>query len=417
MAKYEFGPFLLEADERRLLRGSEEIRLRGKLFDTLRVLVENAGRLVRKNELMESVWPDAIVEENNLDHCISQLRKLLRPGDYIETVPRHGYRFAAGVKPVSPAAKLVTLEPASPPYDNAEQEIRFFTTTDGVRIAYTIGGKGPPLIRAVDWLNHLEFEWKNPVMRNWLSQVMAQNTLVRYDQRGSGLSDWNVDDFSFERTVRDFEELVDQTGFDRFALMGSCQGGAVATAYAAKHPERVSRLVLIGAFANGWPPPGDSVMEQFNALLTLVRLGWGRDNPAFRQLWTTLFMPDAGAVEMDWMNELQRISSSPENAVRMMSEFPKIKIFDRLPNVSCPTLVMHSREDAAVPVQEGRLIASRIRSARFVELPSRCHQVTPGEPAWEIFVQEFGNFMGWNLTKGREPEVPNGMTMANNKVG
>jgi pimeloyl-ACP methyl ester carboxylesterase/DNA-binding winged helix-turn-helix (wHTH) protein len=395
MAKYVFGHYLLDVDERRLLRENEEIRLRGKPFDTLRVLVENAGRLVRKDELMQAVWPDSIVEENNLDYCVSQLRKLLRPSKYIQTVPRHGYRFLGEVKLSTPGPRLVQLEPAHEQADVPQPEIRFFTASDGVRIAYTIGGRGPTLVRANDWLNHLDFEWQSPFLRHWLSEIMRHNTLVRYDQRGSGLSDWNVDDFSFERTVRDFEELVDAAGLEKFAILGGCQGAAVATAYAVRHPERVTKLVFTGAFANGWPSPGDGVTEQFNALLTVIRMGWGRDNPAFRQLWTTLFRPDADSVEMDWLNELQRISTSPENVVRMVSEFPKIKIFDLLPNICCPTLVLHSSDDATVPVQEGRLIAARIRGARFVELPSRSHLVRPGDPAWDLFVEEFSRFMSW----------------------
>lgn len=395
MEKYAFGPFLLDVNERRLLRDEEEIRLRGKLFDTLRVLVENAGKLVRKDDLMEAVWPDSIVEDNNLDHCISQLRKLFHPAKYIETVPRYGYRFIGGVTSAASPAKLVQLQRPPRAPDAPEQEIQFFTASDGVGIAYTIGGRGPVLVRAINWLNHLDFEWKSPFLRHWLSEIMRHNTLVRYDQRGSGLSDWNVEDFSFERTVRDFEELVDAAGLEEFAILGGCQGAAVATAYAAGHPERVTRLVLNGAFANGWPPAGDGAMEHFQALLTLIRSGWGRDNPAFRQLWTTLFQPDADTVEMDWHNELQRVSSSPENAVRMLSEFPKIKILDMLPKIGCPTLVLHSRDDASVPVQEGRVIAARIRGARFVELPSRSHMVTPGDHAWELYVTEFSRFMGW----------------------
>jgi pimeloyl-ACP methyl ester carboxylesterase/DNA-binding winged helix-turn-helix (wHTH) protein len=395
MTRYVFGPFLLDVAERRLVRGNQEIRLRGKLFDTLCVLVESAGKLVRKDELLQAVWPDAIVEENNVDHCVSQLRKMLHPGKYIETVPRHGYRFIGEVQPAAPDPKPVKLESVLPLNDAPKQEIQFFTTSDGVRIAYTIGGQGPTLVRTIDWLNHLDFEWQSPFLRHWLTEIMRHNTLVRYDQRGTGLSDWNVDDFSFERTVKDFEELIEAAGPEQFAILGGCQGAAVATAYAARHPERVTRLVFAGAFANGWPSPGEGTTEQFNALLTLIRLGWGRDNPAFRQLWSTLFRPDADSVEMDWLNELQRITTSPENAVRMMLEFPKIKIFDMLPKISCPTLVLHSRGDATVPVQEGRLIASRVRGARFVELPSRCHIVGPGDPAWDVFVDEFSSFLGW----------------------
>jgi pimeloyl-ACP methyl ester carboxylesterase/DNA-binding winged helix-turn-helix (wHTH) protein len=395
MAKYAFDSYVVDVDERRLLRNREEMRIRGKVFDTLCVLVKNAGRLVRKDELMQAVWPDAVVEENNLDYCISHLRKLLQPGQYIETVPRHGYRFVGTVLTQEPIGTLVSISPAQEPVDCPEPEVQFFTTSDGVRIAYSIGGQGPVLVRTIDWLNHLNFEWKSPYLRHWLSEIMRHNTLVRYDQRGSGLSDWEVNDFSFGRMARDFEELIEEIGLDRFSIFGGCQGASIATVYAMRHPECVTKLIFNGAFANGWPPPIDGAMEQFEALLTLVRLGWGNDNPAFRQLWSTLFRPDADSVEMDWLNELQRISTTPENAVRMMSEFPTYKIFDLLPKITCPTLVLHSRDDATVPVQEGRLIASRIRDSRFVELPSRAHMVAPGDPAWEQFVGEFSTFLEW----------------------
>jgi pimeloyl-ACP methyl ester carboxylesterase/DNA-binding winged helix-turn-helix (wHTH) protein len=395
MAKYVFDSYVVDVDERRLLRDNEELRIRGKVFDTLCVLVENAGRLLRKDELMQAVWPDSVVEENNLDHCISQLRKLLQSGQYIETVPRHGYRFMGLVQREDTPGTLVSIDPSPAPADVPEPEIQFFTTSDGVRIAYSIGGQGPVLVRTIDWLNHLNFEWKSPYLRHWLSEIMRHNTLIRYDQRGSGLSDWEVDDFSYERMVLDFEELIETIGLDRFAIYGGCQGACIATVYAIRHPERVTRLIFNGAFANGWPPPTEGAMEQFQALLTLIRLGWGNDNPAFRQLWSTLFHPDADAVAMDWMNDLQRISTTPENAVRMMQEFPTLRIFEMLPQITCPTLVMHSRDDATVPVREGRLIASRIRDSRFVELASRNHMVSPGEAAWETFVDEFSSFMEW----------------------
>jgi len=395
MAKYRFSNYLLDVDERRLLRDNEEIRLRGKLFDTLRMLVENAGKLVRKDAFMESVWPDSVVEDNNLDYCISQLRKMLNPAKYIETVPRYGYRFVAEVTTPKVNASSVQQERTAQSADAPDQQIHFFTTSDGVRIAYNIAGRGPVVVRTIHWLNNLDFEWKTPMRRQWLSNIMQHNTLLRYDQRGSGLSDWNVNDFSFERTVRDFEELVDAAGLEQFAIFGGCQGAAVGIAYAVRHPERVTKMIINGTFANGWPAPGPGAREHLEAMLTLIRSGWGRDNPAFRQLWTTLFMPDADSVATVWLNELQRISLSPENAARMMAEFPNIRILDMLPKISCPTLVLHSREDGAVPLQEGKLIAARIRNARFVELPSRSHMVAPGDGAWELFVQEFSTFMGW----------------------
>lgn len=394
---FRFHDFQLEIAERRLLRSGEPIPLRAKVFDTLAILVENHGRLIRKDDLMRRLWPDSIVEENNLDHNISKLRRALGENSnnkYIETVPRQGYRFVAEVH--SDSSPLLHQVVTAPHYDAGEQEIQFFTTSDGVRIAYTIGGDGPPLVRAIDWLNHLDFEWKNPFRRLWFSQIMRHHTFLRYDQRGSGLSDWNVSDFSFERSLADFHELIDHVGFKEFSLFGTCQGGAIGTAYAALHPERVKKLILVGAFARGWPPPSSMVTEQYNAMVTLIRLGWGKDNPAFRQLWTTLFRPDASSEETEWMNEFQRITSSPENAARMMSEFPKIDITDLLPKVCCPTLVIHSRDEAVVPAQEGRLIASRIRGARYVELPSRSHEVVPGEPAWQTLVDEFSSFLHWS---------------------
>jgi DNA-binding winged helix-turn-helix (wHTH) protein/pimeloyl-ACP methyl ester carboxylesterase len=396
---FHFESFQLDVTERRLLCAGEVVPLRAKVFDTLCILVENHGRLLRKDELMQRLWPDSVVEDNNLDHNISRLRRALQDGangqKFIETIPRQGYRFVADVRQISGPPAVTAVVPSPSPDLQSRQEIQFFITSDGVRLAYTIGGSGPPIVRAIDWLNHLDFEWKNPYRRQWFSQIMCHNTLLRYDQRGSGLSDWNVDDFSFERSLADFEELIALVGFDKFALVGSCQGGPIGAAYAARHPERVTHLILVGAFARGWPPPGSMITEQFNAMLTLVRHGWGRDNPAFRQLWTTLFRPDATLEESEWMNELQRITSSPDNAALMMAEFPKIDITDLLPKVSCPTLVLHSRDEAVVPASEGRLIASRIRGARYVELPSRSHEVVPGDPAWQIFVDEVSRFLGW----------------------
>ncbi len=396
---FRFETFELDVAERRLVRSGELIPLRSKVFDTLCILVENHGRLVRKDELMQRLWPDSVVEENNLDHNISKLRRALQDGvngqKFIETVPRQGYRFIALVQQAPASSPPRTVEASTEAEPLGDQEIQTFTTSDGVRIAYTVGGSGPPLVRTIDWLNHLDFEWKNPFRRQWFSEIMRHNAFLRYDQRGSGLSDWNIDDFSFERSLADFEELIAAVGWDKFALVGSCQGGAIAAAYAARHPERVTKLVLTGAFARGWPPPGSMMTEQFNAMLTLIRLGWGRDNPAFRQLWTTLFRPDASPKESEWMNEFQRITSSPDNAALMMAEFPKIDVTDLLPKVGCPTLVLHSRDEAVVPASEGRLIASRIRGARYVELPSRSHEVVPGEPAWQMFVDEVSRFLGW----------------------
>jgi DNA-binding winged helix-turn-helix (wHTH) protein/pimeloyl-ACP methyl ester carboxylesterase len=398
---FRFGSFQLEVTERRLTRSGEVVPLRSKVFDTLCILVENHGRLVRKDELMHRLWPDSVVEENNLDHNISKLRQALSDGRngqrYIETVPRQGYRFTAEV--VAEGGEMhsspVAFTEEQPP--ETKQDIRFFTARDGAHIAYSIAGQGPVLVKAANWLNHLEFELKSPVWRHWLPVLTEHHTLVRYDERGNGLSSWNITDFSFEAWLRDFEQLIDELELKRFSLLGISQGAAVAVWYAAKYPEKVERLVLHGSFARGWmrrPIPHE--IEKRNAFMTLARLGWGKDNPAFRQMFTTLYMPDCLPEYQEWWNELQRVCTSPENAVQLMNAAGKINVVDLLPNVKCPTLVMHCSDDEAVPIAEGRLVAARIPKSQFVELPSRNHLVIHSEPAWPIFVNKLSEFMGWN---------------------
>jgi len=412
MSKYAFREYHLDVAERTLRRGKEEVRLRNKLFDTLCVLVQNAGRLVRKDDLMQTVWPDTVVEDNNVDHCVSHLRKVLggQPNQFIETVPRQGYRFVCPVHIDNlleiPSHVSETRSPAPPKMP--PQQIKSFVAQDGVNIAYSQCGSGPPLVKAANWLNHLEFEWRSPIWAHWVTELTRHHTLYRYDERGNGLSDWNIKDFSFEAWVRDFAQLIETIQLDRFPILGISQGGAVAVSYAAQHPERVSKLILCGSFARGWmwrDVPG--AIERANALLTLVRLGWGTDNPAFRQLWTTLYMPNATPEQTNWFNELQRVTTSPENAVQLLTEVGRINIVDLLPKVKCPTLVLHGRDDAAIPIAEGRLLAARIQGAKFVELPTCNHLVIPPEPAWDIFLEAVSEFMGWGkaeqfATAGRQ---------------
>jgi len=277
-----------------------------------------------------------------------------------------------------------------------EQEIHFATTPEGVRIAYATVGEGPPLVKAANWLNHLEFDWRSPVWYHLLEEFARNHLLVRYDERGNGLSDWHVQDLSFESFVTDLESVVDAVGLRRFALMGISQGGAVAIAYAIRHPERVSHLILYGAFAVGWAKSRSrpEEIEQRQAQLTLIKLGWGQDNPAFRQLWTSLYMPDATPEQMQWFNDLQRVTTSPENATRLFREIGNIDVADLLPQVKVPTLVLHCRSDAVVPFKEGRRIAALIPGARFVPLEGRNHLLLDSEPAWAKFITEVRRFLG-----------------------
>jgi serine/threonine-protein kinase len=280
-----------------------------------------------------------------------------------------------------------------------EQQIHFCTTNDGVRIAYGTVGEGPPLVKAANWLSHLEFDWRSPVWRHLLTEFARDHKFIRYDERGNGLSDWQVADLSFEAWVNDLESVVEAAGVDRFPLLGISQGGAVAIAYAVRHPERVSHLVLYGAYARGWAKRESAEeIEQREAQLTLVRLGWGKDNPAFRQLWTTLYAPDATPEQAQSFNDLQRVSTSPENAVALLNVMGNIDVVDLLPKVKVPTLVLHCRDESGVPFEEGRKIAGSIPGARFVPLDGRNHLLLEGDPSWGFFVKEVRRFLGTEET-------------------
>ena len=276
-----------------------------------------------------------------------------------------------------------------------KQQIRFCTTGDGVRIAYATTGKGPPLVKVASWMNHLEFDWESPVWRHWIAELARDHSYVRYDERGCGLSDWTVADLSFEAWVRDLETVADAAGVERFPLLGVSQGGPIAIAYAVRHPERVSHLILYGAYARGWlkrnaTPEQRKEAEMMNEL---AELGWGKDNPAFRQFFTTQFIPDGTPEQHRWWNELERVATSPQNAARFMRVFNEIDVTAVAPRVTCPTLVLHATRDARVPFDEGRLIASLIPGARFVPLESRNHILLEHEPAWRRWFEEVRGFL------------------------
>jgi pimeloyl-ACP methyl ester carboxylesterase len=280
-----------------------------------------------------------------------------------------------------------------------EQQIHFCTTDDAVRIAYATVGEGPPLVKAANWLSHLEFDWSSPIWRHLLAEFARDHTFIRYDERGNGLSDWNVADLSFEAWVEDLEAVVEAAGVDRFPLLGISQGGAVAIAYAVRYPERVSQLILYGAYAQGWARrESPEEIERRQAQLTLVKLGWGKDNPAFRQIWTTLYAPDATPEQQQSFNDLQRVSTSPDNAVKLMNVMANIDVAKLLPQVRVPTLVLHCRDEAGVPFEQGRLLAASIPGAQFVPLSGRNHLLLEGDSSWGKFVGEVRRFLGTELT-------------------
>jgi class 3 adenylate cyclase/pimeloyl-ACP methyl ester carboxylesterase len=297
--------------------------------------------------------------------------------------------------PETPVPQPPTGLDTTPLDANYEQEIQFCTAPDGVRIAYSRIGRGPPLVKTGNWMTHLEFDFESPIWRHLYRELARDHTLIRYDARGNGLSDREIERVSFEAFVHDLEAVVDAAGVERFALLGISQGCAVSIGYAVRHPERVTHLVLYGGFALGWNkrPQTEADREQAAAMVTLMRLGWGQEDPAFRQLFTSQFIPGGTKQQADWFNELQRISTFPADAVRNFKANGDIDVMDLLAKVTAPTLVMHARNDARVPFDAGRRLAAGIPGARFVPLPSRNHLILENEPAFGRFVQEMRTFL------------------------
>lgn len=277
-----------------------------------------------------------------------------------------------------------------------EQRIRFCTAPDGVRLAYASHGSGPPLVKAANWLTHLEFDLESPVWRHWLEELGRGHTLVRYDERGCGLSDREAEDLSLEAWVSDLETVVDAAGLDRFALLGISQGGAIALAYAVRHPERVSHLILYGAYSRGRlkREPSAQEIEEAEMLLSLIRVGWGRASPAFRHVFSELFVPGGTPEQMEWFDELARTSTSPEMAERLERAWYQIEVSELLAQCTVPTLIAHGREDAMIPFAEGRRLAAGIPDARFLPLESENHILLADEPAWPVFLAGVRGFLG-----------------------
>lgn len=399
--RFVFGPYVLDAGRRELSRLGEAVHLEPQVFDLLLHLIENRDRVVSKEDLLSAVWKGRIVSESTLSNRINAARHVLGDSgerqEFIKTVARRGLRFVGAVREESGEASPSPADPAATAPMGARsphQDVIFVRTGDGVHLAVATSGSGVPVVKAGNWLTHVEHDWSSPVSAPLLQVLSERFRLIRYDARGNGLSDWDVQEVSFEANVRDLETVTDSLGLDRFALFGISQGAAAAVAYAVRNPERVTRLALHGSYPQGWARRGKAEeIEKRAALATLIMHGWGQDNPAFRQIFTTLYVPEATREQIDAFNELQRISVTPENAVRLMRAFGEIDITELLPLVKAPTLVLNSRHDGVIPHEQGLAMARGISNARLVMLESRSHVVLPHEPAWARFTQEICDFL------------------------
>ena len=334
---WRFDAFVLDTQRYELRSAGEVIRVEPQVFDVLTQLVRNSHRFVTKEELFDSVWGGRFVGEAALTSRIKAARRAL--GDdgesqrYIRTVRGRGYQFVGTILTdieSEPAAEAPP-EPAPP-----RQHIAFCRAADGVRLAYAVAGEGPPLVRAANWMTHLGYDIESPVWKHWVRDLSLRYKFIRYDERGCGLSDWDATDFCFDDWVDDLESVVEALGLQRFPLLGVSQGGAVAVAYAARHPERISHLVLCSAYARGRAVRaiGDDEKRAAALDLDLAGVGWGRDDPAFRQVFAAQFQPDGTRADWAAFDQLQRRTTSPENAIRFLEEFGRIDVRDEAQQVA-----------------------------------------------------------------------------------
>jgi len=390
-----FENYRLDPARRELVAGGRAVEVEPQVFDLLLHLIRHRHRVVSKDDLIADVWGGRIVSDSTLDSRINAARKAVGDNgqrqDIIRTVIRKGFRFVAPVDEVAEAtpAAAPTIESTA-----AKQNVSFCRSADGVRIACATVGNGPPLIKAANWLTHVEYDWDSPAWKPFLHWLAQRNHLIRYDGRGTGLSDRDVSDISFGAFVQDFEAVVNAANVERFAVLGISQAAAVAIDYAARHPERVSKLVLLGAYAQGRKRRGsESEAERAETLLSMLRQGWGDENSAFMRAFASMFIPSGSPEQTKWVAELQRVTTSAENALRIRKACDEIDVLALLPQVRVPTLVLHCRHDGVVPLEQGRLIAASIPNARIVTLESDNHVLLSGEPAWPRFLDELEAFL------------------------
>lgn len=408
---YAFGDYELDTARLEVRRGGVPLPVEPQVFDVLAHLVAQRDRVVPKEELLDRVWGDRFVSESALTSRIKAARRVI--GDdgaaqrSIRTVHGRGYRFVAEVRELVaavPAGDVLEAAPPVPaPLDDAgaarpsppEQRVQFCTTPDGVSLAYASLGDGPPLVKAANWLSHLDYDWESQLWGHWWRDLSARYRLVRYDERGCGLSDWDVDDFDLDTWVTDLETVVDAAGLERFPLLGVSQGGPVAISYAARHPERVLGLILYGTYAQGRERRArtPTMADEARLNLQLARLGWGRDDPAFRKVFAMQFMPNGTAEQWEDFSELQRRTTSPANAVRFLEAFGGLEVTAVARTLVVPTLILHARHDLRSPLEEGRRLAALIPGSRFVTLESANHLLLGDEPAWPRFLDAVESFL------------------------
>lgn len=377
-------------------RDGELLHLEPQVFALLVCLVRANGGLVSKEALIETVWHNLNVSDATISARINAARTAVgdtgKAQSVIRTVPKRGFQMAVALESDGyERPDAMPVPPAEAPH------IGFATSGDGEMIAYSCHGQGSPLVRVGHWLSHLELDWECPVWRPLLDALGQDFTVYRYDQRGTGLSTRNLERDDLDTFVEDLRAVVDANGLERFALFAASQASPVAIRFAALYPERISRLVLYGGYAVGraMRPAAEDDLDEAT-ILGLIRAGWGQRGSAFLDAFSGLFMPDATGEQTASFVRIQKQSISPDNAARLRQAVDRFEVVEDLPKVQVPTLVVHAREDAIHPIEQGRLIAGAVPNARFIMLDSRNHVPLPQDPTWPRLMSAVRTFCSEN---------------------
>jgi class 3 adenylate cyclase/pimeloyl-ACP methyl ester carboxylesterase len=380
MARHE-----TDVEEERRIRYRVGINLGDVVFEDDDIYGDGVNVAARLEGLAEpgSVCISDIVHQTVMDRLDVSFRDM--GGQRVKNISRpiKVWQWSPDARP-----KQVTPETA------LQQRVRYCTSADGVHLAHATIGEGPPVLKAPNWINHIEYEWQSPVWGAFLSEFAKQCSLTRFDQRGNGLSDWDVDEISEERMIDDMLAVADAAGLEKFALFGISQGAAFSMRFAATYPERIKCLVLLGGYVRGRLHRGDPEAHRFHEIgHTMIRDGWGSPNTIYRHFFTSTYMPDATRDEAENFDELQRISTNTENALRILHMNADVDAEEYAAAVRTPTLILHCRGDRAVPVEESRLAARLIPGASFVELPGNNHCMIGGHPGFHEFFDEAMPFL------------------------
>lgn len=397
---YNFNNCQLDTGKYQLSVDGKPVSTEPLVFDLLVYLIEHRDRVVTRDELLDKLWKGKVVSDAALGARLKDARKAVQDNGsrqaVIRTFHSRGYQFVARVDSDAgePSASESTL--AAIGLDD-QSAVQYCRSPDGVSIAHAQVGEGYPVVITGSWMTHLQEDWQNPGWGPYIKHLARDFKLIRYDQRGNGMSDWDEVDISFERMVDDLATVIDCYDHQQVAIFGCSQAAAISAVYAARFPDRVSHLVLHGSYPRGRRRRDDpqSIAES-EALVTLIRQSWGNENPAIRQTITSLMMPDATREEADWFNEFQRTCGPAENIARFREVFDKMNVVDLLQDIQAPTLVSHSTSDAVAPLSEGKLFASRIPGASFVTLNSNNHMIFESEPDFERLIKCIREFLKAN---------------------